>query len=57
MSSDHFTLFMNDLNRLIMELVNSPYNEEKMGGIMVIGMCALAAQSEMCAFTGCCTCF
>jgi hypothetical protein len=37
MSSDTFTKFMNDLNRLIMELVNSTHNEEKMGGIMVIG--------------------
>ena len=42
MPSDQFTRFMNDLNRLIMELVNSPQNEEKMGGIMVIGalLCA-----------------
>ncbi len=37
MSSDNFTKFMNELNRLIMELVNSTHLEEKMGGIMVIG--------------------
>jgi hypothetical protein len=48
MSSDHFTLFMNDLNRLIMELVNSPYNEEKMGGIMVIGMRSLLSVWSAC---------
>jgi hypothetical protein len=37
MSSDQFTKFMNDLNRQIMELVNSPQNEDKLSGIMVIG--------------------
>lgn len=37
-SSDNFTKFMIELNRLIMELVNSSNVEEKMGGIMVIGI-------------------
>ena len=35
-SSDSFTRFMTELNRLILELVNSSNLEEKMGGIMVI---------------------
>ena len=52
MSGDNFTKFMNELNRLILELVNSQHVEEKIGGIMVIG--ALSASFAMCGPRCCC---
>ncbi len=35
-SSDSFTSFMNDVNRLVMDLVNSPDAGDKMSGVLVL---------------------